>query len=57
MGMYDLDNSTSIIELKSGLLDYLSNYHSILESITIKKIIESTDSFIDKETILIKSIK
>ncbi|MFT4533875.1 MAG: hypothetical protein ACJA1A_000081 [Saprospiraceae bacterium] len=57
MGMYDLDNKTSTKELTKSLLDYLSNHHSIVESITIENYIEPTDSFVDKKTILIKQIK
>jgi hypothetical protein len=53
MGMYDLDNNTPTKELKNSLISYLSNHHSIIESLTIQNYIESTDSFVEKETILI----
>ena len=54
MGMYDLDNNTSLEELKSKLIIYLSNYVNIVESITLTEFIESSDSFINKEKILIR---
>ena len=56
MGMYDPKKIATTAELKSSLLDHLSSHNSIVESITITDFIDSTDSCIDKETILIRSV-